>query len=121
MQTIDEIIEELVAEQFEISARDVRDQLRPTMWHDLAEQFEDTLNDTYGHVEVCGYKYEAGTILRTIDPIAFQEECSNYWDANDDVYIYDPASSEQTYYSIEAIKDLAYDIRTEQRNSRKNA
>jgi hypothetical protein len=100
-----------VAEEFGIAVQDIRDRLRPTMWCELEDQFEAELNDMHGLVEVCGYRYESGAVMRAIDPIAFQEECSNYWDANDDVYAYDPASTDQEYYSLYAIEALAADSR----------
>lgn len=34
--------------------------------------FVDMLNDIYGEVEICGYKYGAGYALREIDPVAFR-------------------------------------------------
>jgi len=39
---------------------------------DLEARYEEDLNDAYGEVEVCGYTYSAGTVLKTIDPIAFR-------------------------------------------------
>ncbi len=36
------------------------------------EDFIESLNDIYGMINICGYEYEAGRILREIDPIAFQ-------------------------------------------------
>ena len=34
--------------------------------------FEDYLNDSCETVNVCGYEYEQGSILRKIDPVAFK-------------------------------------------------
>ena len=34
--------------------------------------FEDYLNDNYETVNICGYEYEQGTILRTMDETAFK-------------------------------------------------
>ena len=36
------------------------------------DQYEEMLNDIYGTVGVCGFEYGQGTLLREIDPIAFQ-------------------------------------------------
>lgn len=35
------------------------------------DSFEDMLNETYGTVDVCGYSYDAGYLLKKLDPIAF--------------------------------------------------
>lgn len=35
--------------------------------------FEEILNEVYGEVTVCGYTYESGTLLRRIDPVAFDQ------------------------------------------------
>lgn len=34
--------------------------------------FEETLNETWGDVQVCGLRYGAGYVLRHLDPIAFR-------------------------------------------------
>jgi len=40
--------------------------------HDITEdEYEEMLNDAYGDVDICGYKYSAGHALKEIDPIAF--------------------------------------------------
>jgi len=35
------------------------------------EAYEDTLNDIYGDVSICGQERPSGTVLKEIDPIAF--------------------------------------------------
>lgn len=37
------------------------------------DDFVDILNEEYGEVEIVGYTYMAGDVLREIDPIAFRE------------------------------------------------
>lgn len=36
------------------------------------DRCEEMLNDIYGEVEVCNYKYDAGRCLKELDPIAFR-------------------------------------------------
>lgn len=40
---------------------------------ELEDTFADGLDDCYGPVSVCGYEYDAGRVLREMDPIAFRE------------------------------------------------
>ena len=35
------------------------------------DEYEDTLNEIYGTVEVCGMTFDSGRILRELDPTAF--------------------------------------------------
>ena len=39
---------------------------------ELADAFENDLNECYDMVSVCGYEYEAGRALRELDPTAFR-------------------------------------------------
>lgn len=39
---------------------------------ELEDAFENDLTDCYDMVSVCGYEYEAGCVLREMDPIAFR-------------------------------------------------
>ena len=36
------------------------------------KEYEDKLNEIYGDVDICGFKYPAGRALREIDPVAFR-------------------------------------------------
>jgi hypothetical protein len=47
-------------------------------YHEIEEQFEDMLNDSYEEVNICGYKYESGRALRLIDETAFRCGCSDW-------------------------------------------
>lgn len=40
--------------------------------HNTEEAYEQSLNDNYPPVSVCGYERDQGTLLREIDPIAFR-------------------------------------------------
>lgn len=40
--------------------------------------YRDMLNECYGQVEICGYKYDAGCALNTVDPIAFRCGYADY-------------------------------------------
>lgn len=41
--------------------------------------YEEFINECYATVNICGYEYEQGTLLRKIDPVAFKcaydDEC----------------------------------------------
>jgi hypothetical protein len=43
--------------------------------HNTEEAYEETLNELYGEVEICGMSFQAGSALKELDPIAFQ--CGN--------------------------------------------
>ena len=36
------------------------------------ERYKEELNEIYGEVEICGYKYPAGDVLKEVDPVAFR-------------------------------------------------
>jgi len=44
----------------------------------LEDLFEEELNEIYGEVKVCGYEYEAGRLLREVDPTAFRCGCADF-------------------------------------------
>jgi hypothetical protein len=44
------------------------------------KEFEDYLTEIYDYIEVCGFTYASGSILREIDPIAFGCAKSDYED-----------------------------------------
>ena len=48
---------------------------------ELEDTFADGLNDCYGPVSVCGYEYDAGRVLREVDPVAFREGFLDWLDA----------------------------------------
>jgi len=45
---------------------------------ELEEQYRDMLDDVYGEIDICGYKYPASRALADIDPIAFREGFHDY-------------------------------------------
>jgi len=45
--------------------------VNPIEWYPDDSEFEDELNEIFGEVTICGYKYGQGTVLRELDPIAF--------------------------------------------------
>lgn len=47
---------------------------------ELKDAFENDLNERYDMVSVCGYEYEAGAVLREMDPIAFRCGFSDWID-----------------------------------------
>lgn len=42
--------------------------------HEMEDMFECDLNDLHGKLQIGPYTYEAGAVLRALDPIAFREE-----------------------------------------------
>jgi hypothetical protein len=36
------------------------------------EEYQDFLTSAFGEVDVCGFKYDAGYVLKELDPTAFQ-------------------------------------------------
>jgi len=45
---------------------------------ELEEQYRDMLDDVYGEIDICGYKYPAGKALADIDPTAFRGGLLDY-------------------------------------------
>lgn len=39
---------------------------------------EELLNDSYDEVDLCGYVWDSGSLLRQVDPIAFREVVLDY-------------------------------------------
>lgn len=46
--------------------------------NDNEEEYDDMLDDVYGEIDVCGYKYYAGRLLQEIDPVAYNCGHSDY-------------------------------------------
>lgn len=42
------------------------------------DSYEEVLNDLYGVIDICGYSYNAGYVLKTLDPIAFSCGANDY-------------------------------------------
>ena len=67
-------------------------------YEELETYFEEYLNELYDDVDVCGYVYQSGSLLKSIDPIAFGVEMSS-WMVNsgyEEVEIYGG-----TYYTLD--------------------
>ena len=39
---------------------------------ELTEKYDDFLEEVFGDISVCGYKYSASRVLKAIDPIAYR-------------------------------------------------
>jgi hypothetical protein len=64
---------------------------------DREKAFRDMLDDCYGTLEVCGYKYGAAQLLESVDPIAFRCGVSDYFANGDYVEV-----EGETYHKDEA-------------------
>ena len=55
------------------------------LWSDykVRNEFERELTGAYGTVTVCGFEYEAGDALRTLDPVAFGCGVADWLDARE--------------------------------------
>lgn len=67
---------EMLKEEIE----EIKEEINRLESGDNADEFEEYLNDSYGDVDVCGYKMASGTVLREMDTIAFDEALNNYND-----------------------------------------
>lgn len=47
---------------------------------ELDDMYEEYLSEVFQPVSVCGYEYEAGKVLREVDPIAFRCGCADWLD-----------------------------------------
>jgi len=45
--------------------------------YNTEDNLEETLNDIYGEVEICGTSFQQGSAFKELDPIAFRCELSN--------------------------------------------
>lgn len=50
--------------------------------YEIEDLFEEQLNEIYGEVEVCSYRYEAGSVLKEVDPTAFRCGCADFISEN---------------------------------------
>ena len=41
-------------------------------YYDAVRAYTDMLDEVYGDIEVCGMTYEAGRVLRDVDPVAYR-------------------------------------------------
>lgn len=53
---------------------------KPLYENHVMDMWEDALNDVYDVVDVCGYDYLAGQVLREVDPTAFREGLLDWLD-----------------------------------------
>lgn len=56
----------------------IKTELRPI---DAEERFEDMLNECYPEIEIIGLKYQAGSALKILDPVAFRCGCNDFIDS----------------------------------------
>lgn len=45
---------------------------KPIFERDLEMLYREFLDEYYGEVEICGYKYESSSALRVVDPVAYR-------------------------------------------------
>ncbi len=48
------------------------------------KDFEQYLNELYGSVTICGMQFDSGTILKEVDPIAFEVMQADYNSGQED-------------------------------------
>lgn len=58
------------------------DYRRIMLYTEAEEEYRDLLDECYEPVSVCGYTYDAGRALQSLDPIAFCEGVLDWADAN---------------------------------------
>jgi hypothetical protein len=63
--------------------------------HEISdEEYMEMLDDIYPEIDVCGYKYPAGQVLKEVDPIAFDCGKSDLmqWECSKCCTVYDEES-----------------------------
>jgi len=70
-RTKEEIKEEITEKEAEIESLESNDN---------DQEYEEELNDVYGSVSICGCGFPAGTALKELDEIAFNEGLNNFND-----------------------------------------
>lgn len=73
--------------------------------HDLMEEYEEMLNDSFDTVHVCGYNYNPGHALRILDEVVFREGFKEYIDGLvEDESLFE--SEEGNYYLPHEVEEL---------------
>ena len=67
------------------------------------EAYEESLNEIYGEVEICGMSFQAGSALKDLDPIAFR--CGNA-DESDRYYEEFESSNDKEDFRDEVLESL---------------
>ena len=49
----------------------------------MAKDFDDHLNDTYGDIDVCGHTHPASEVWKSVDPDGYGYAKTSYEDADD--------------------------------------
>lgn len=83
---------------------------------DREEAFREALNEAYGQIEVCGYKYDAAQLLESVDPVAFRCGVNDYFGNEDYVEVFHTLESGETVggtYSKEDADEAAESVETE--------
>ena len=70
------------------------------------EEFIDILNKDYGVINICRIKYNAGNILKEIDPITYEQEKTNY---EDSMQIFICEECDQEFDSEEDAEECCHD------------
>lgn len=72
---------------------------------DEDDQYEDLLNETCEKVKICNLEYEAGHVLKNIDPVAFRCGVSDML-SDDDLY----AEIDGQYYNVFDIENMIKEL-----------
>lgn len=68
-------------------------------YSEIESQYEDMLNESYGMIDICGMKYDAGHALKNVDEIAFRCGCSDWsGEIYQEVYFKDMTPEEIEHY-----------------------
>ena len=76
------------------------------------DHFNEMINDCYEEVKIGGFNYEPANVLYKVDPIAYNQELSSYFDngVKDDEFItFDDCESFYHYSDIEDFLDSLED------------
>jgi hypothetical protein len=111
MSTIDDLSDRL--EMAKDNLRDAERRLEDFEPDDREahERYDAVLDDTYGDVDVCGYKMNAGYVLKNMDEIAYNEGFNDWLDSEDKSTFdgYDELADDvETYQSL--VEDLESQI-----------
>lgn len=77
-------------------------------YHELEDQYEELLNDCHEVVRICDMKYDAGDVLRAVDPIAFRCGVSDWVGVDFEELSYSDLTEEEREHYIISERQAMY-------------
>lgn len=82
----------------------IKPKLIPILECDLLDRYDETLDEVYGIVKICGYEYQASQAFLDVDPTAYRCGFNDWLDSECQNEVYTEVDGE--YYDTNEIDDL---------------